>query len=448
MPDQRETLVRKMVEEGTSDDDILSTLKVYDVQHSLPARPVSAEDFAPDKDRPIWQASASLPGGTFAEKLKGAVSALGGEAIGALKGAAHSAIGIGEMAASGIPGMMPTGLPDPVFAHARAATAYGTDPAERFGGGMETAAELAAPAMDFAKGGLALAKTVPRVPSLALDAAEWLPVVGSPIHKTRKILSLILDNAATSAKSSANAGGRLVTSPSNSSAAESELAAMLEELRAPQRPNSVELPPPAELPPGYTPRTDAPAPVAVTPSANAGGRLAQPSPPPVKQAITDALTELQQPTQPARVTLPPPPDLPPGYTPRASVPKPKAAKMDAPKAEPDDAPRARAYFLKPQAVIDVENAAKEAHAARMASKATADIAVSDLPAAWQSRVGQDLFPVTGSEGKDMLAGLMDEMRTRGLTAGQAITAVVKNKTLPTQVRAQLIRALSMTPGAQ
>lgn len=50
MPDpRRELLVRKMVEEGTSDQDILDTLKTFDAMY---ARPVSAEDFTAQTPQP------------------------------------------------------------------------------------------------------------------------------------------------------------------------------------------------------------------------------------------------------------------------------------------------------------------------------------------------------------------------------------------------------------
>lgn len=78
--DRRALLVRKMVDEGTSDDDIRATLKAFDAREGVPSaastlydpnrRPVSAEDF-------IDKRGTRAPGSTFAEKIGNAASMLG-----------------------------------------------------------------------------------------------------------------------------------------------------------------------------------------------------------------------------------------------------------------------------------------------------------------------------------------------------------------------------------
>ena len=163
-----------------------------------PRKPVSAEDFAPTT---LPYKGQRVPGDTFADKLRNAASVLGGEALGGLKGAAHSALNIGQMAvdAGMVPGVTPSGfnpaMRTPVIQCAEADTAYGSDPAEQFGGQLEIAVELAAPALDVAKGGVALAKAVPKliqnVSPLALDIATHLIPGGSTIRRGAKIDNLV-----------------------------------------------------------------------------------------------------------------------------------------------------------------------------------------------------------------------------------------------------------------
>lgn len=129
--DPREVLVRKMIAEGTSDDDIRATLKVYDAQ----------------------QAKSPAPSGV--SRILGLAKDTG---IGALKGAAHTGIDLAHTAAQSgmIPGLSSGSLPSDVTDKARENTAY-TNNAQRVGGALETVAELAVPA------GLGLAgNAVPR----------------------------------------------------------------------------------------------------------------------------------------------------------------------------------------------------------------------------------------------------------------------------------------------
>lgn len=122
MPDRREELVRKMVAEGTSDDDIRATLKAFDAQPQAAAA-------APERSML----------GTAAEVGKGF-----------LKGAASSVAGLGEMAANAgmLPGVRPSAfnetMRNPAFTRAEEATTATNTP-QMVGKGLEMAAELAMP---------------------------------------------------------------------------------------------------------------------------------------------------------------------------------------------------------------------------------------------------------------------------------------------------------------
>lgn len=358
---------------------------------SLPTKPVSAEDFAPKA--PSWPAT------------------IGDALVGAAKGAA----GLGKTALN--TGLMLTGQGIGRFDPAIDPWLEPTTEAQRVGRNTEMAAEFAVPAFDVAKGAVSLAQAVPRVASkispAAVDIASHLPVVGKYV-RAGQVLGKVLDMGKAAAQemrppTSAPASVRPVTS------LDDELAA-LEAWGAP-----------APSPP-------------VNP--NVGGRLVPRQAPTVEQAVSDALTDMQTPTPPARITTPPPPDLPAGYTPRTTVPKPKAVKASLPAEPPVEPPTPpkRAYFLKSEAQIADEKAATAA--ARSAPSRTLN--VSDLPASWQARVGQDIFPTTGAEGEAVMNAFRQELRDRGLSVGEAIAAVSRNKNLPVQLRSQLLRALSKT----
>jgi len=185
---------------------------------------------------------------------------------------------------------------------------------------------------------------------------------------------------------------------------------------------------------------------AVTPPA---GRVVPAVPrPSIEQVAADALAEARVPPSPARVTTPPPASLPPGYTPRSTVPKQKMAKAAMPESAPaarqrppaspppNEGPPKRAYFLRSPDEIAAAAEPTEAVAP------SGSVNVSDLPAAWKSHTGQDLFPVTGAEAKEITAALRAEIKDRGMTVGQAIAAVSKNKDIPTKLRAQIIRSFT------
>ena len=406
----------------------------------------------------------TVEGDTFADKIRNAAAAIGSGAVGFAKGAAHTALDLGQQAidAGMIPGTTSSFLnpafENPVLRKAQEDTAYTNTP-ERVGGAVETAAELAQPAMEAGKAGLALVRAVPgavakiapsvgpaldRIGSSALlDAASY---VAPPVRwgqTAARLLGKALDQITPAAADVANAGGRLVKAgESGAKSAEQWISDALEELRQPAKPASVELPPPAELPPGYVPRTEAPP---VAPSPNAGGRVVPAQTPTTTQVLSEALAEARAPEPPARVTTPPQVELPPGYTPRTSAPKPRTAtpSQPAPAAAPaTPASPQRAYFLRsPEELADIA-AAKAAPAA-----APSELTVHDLPEAWKGKVGQDLFPVTGAEGKEIAAAFRQEIAQRGMSPGEAMSLISKNKNLPTVVRSQLIRAIGKM-GAQ
>jgi hypothetical protein len=190
--------------------------------------------------------------------------------------------------------------------------------------------------------------------------------------------------------------------------------------------------------------------------------VAAPPRPTAEDMLAESMAKLRQP-EPVTVTTPPPADLPPGYTPRTTVPKPKPVKMAA-KAEPKPpVERKRAYFLKSADDIAAEAAPVEAAtapgqqrpyflkspeeiaAAQAPSEAvtpSGSITLDDLPASWRSHTGQDLFPTTGVEAKVIRDTLREEIKARGLTVGQAMAAISKNKDIPTKMRSQMMRALS------
>ncbi len=170
------------------------------------------------------------------------------------------------------------------------------------------------------------------------------------------------------------------------------------------------------------------------PSAMVSGRIVPAQSQTLAEVLTDALAETRASGMP-RITTPPEPSLPAGYTPRTTVPKPRAVKMSGPTAAPVAEPPAqpkRAYFLKSEAdLAPVES-----------PPATGTIDPSELPASWQQHIGQDLFPLTGKEGAEVVTALADELRGSGMSVGQAMMAVSKNPDIPVQFRQQLLKSLS------
>ena len=401
---------------------------VYDdlPRSTLPTRPVSAEDFV--KPSTGWPAK------------------LGDIALGALKGLGSTAAGIAEMGANAgmVPGVLPAAfnpaMRNPAFTRAEElTTATNTD--QRIGKGLETAAELAVPAFEAGKAGLALAKAAPSAARKALPAvAEALASERPLLAQARsaiakKILSSVLGEPA-----SVNAGGRIVK---GSKLTDTEaLAGVLDELRVPAAAQpKVTLPPQPMLPPSYTPRTSAPnvAPAVLeeanvpVPSLGPDARTTSYTGPERRGVVRSAADEdaLYAASRADRERM----------AARFKQTSPGALenqRMAAERTAADAAPPAakRAYFLKsPEELAAV---ADEAVAP------SGSISPEDLPAAWRQHTGQDLFPVTGEEGKAVAAALKAELQERGMSVGEAMARVSANKSIPTKERAQLIKALNQS----
>ena len=257
----------------------------------------------------------------------------------------------------------------------------------------------------------------------AVTGAAW-PVVrtaggaafdvatGHPLRAAGKVLGYILD----AAKPAAKAAPPPVVPPRPVYTGTS---------MAPTKMPNVSFSMPAPRPPVQVPVVAPPA-----------GRVVPPETPSINTALADALEALRAPKTPP-VELPPQVTLPAGYTPRATVPKPKPAKMAAPPpAQEPAAPPKRAYFLKSE-----EELATARAPSAPSPKPTGEIRIQDLPESWQSRVGQDLFPLTGAEGDAVAAELAAELSARGLSRSEALMAVSKNKDISTQARQQLMKAL-------
>ncbi len=431
----------------------------------LPTRPVSAEDFMKPED------IANRDNGTplSLDVLKG---------FG--KRAASSVADVGEMAAASlnVPGvradLFNPVLRHPIFQRVSEDT-KATNKAQELGGNLELAAELAGPAVSVAKAVPALAKG-------AVSAAKALPSavrVGGPVlvdlatgnylKAGRRLLGAALEGGkfaeelpkvaeelkappvmtgtATAPPQVIGAPGGFsmpvgpppravppppgrVVAPPARIAAEDQIAAALAESGPPAMP-PVELPPQAALPPGYTPRSTVPA------SARPAAARPPAAPPAPAAAIPDevpapSLAEQLQASLEAQA----------GAAPRAPVPTadrvPKAVKARMAKArarpEPTGPPQ-RAYFLKSPEAIAAADEVPEAVAP------SGSIDMADLPASWKAHTGQDLFPTTGAEAKAMRTALRAEIKDRGMTVGQAIAAVSKNKDIPTPLRAQMLRSL-------
>lgn len=408
MPDQRETLVRKMVEEGTSDDDIRATLKSYDAQQQSAAKPPASS------------------------QALGQIKDVG---IGIVKGLGSTVANIAELAANAgvIPGQARGGMFDsamrhPLFTKAEELTTAANTP-QRIGKVGEQVAELAVPAYQTGRAALSLAG---KAGPLAVEAASHLPIIGRPLRILRMIGRALPEAEAVSS----NAGGRLVQRSGPTT--ESAISDALSELRRPEPPPSVELPPGRGLPPGYEPRTSAP-PLRLSPptepSPNAGGRLAPRQTPSLQQELSDALAEVNKPEPPRRITTPPEPKLPAGFTPRSSVPKPKAAKAAAPVAtESTPAAPKRAYFLRPLSEMKGE-------AGMPVEPLGRPVTIDDLPASWRSRTGQALGGEQWKAGTALSADALSEIQQRGLSVPDAIDAVAKNPGLSPSQRLNLQSAL-------
>lgn len=330
---------------------------------------------------------------------------IGDVAIGALKGAGATVSHLGELAVNAgmVPGVQPAPFNpawrSPIFQKTDDLTTA-TNTAQKVGKAGETVAELAAPAVDVAKAGIAGVRALTGGADLggaAFDAATHLIPGGRYLRGARQLLGAALDTAPTTTPSASNAGGKLV--PKAGPSFSDQLSSILEDLRKPEPPGTVSLPPQAQLPPGYTPRASVGPAVRLVPKAAA-------VPSPSGAAAVEAAA--------------------PAATP---------AEAAAPSSSP-----ARLYFLK-----SPEQMAQEASSGPRAMP-KGSITVEDLPASWKPRTGQDLFPLTGADGASVKSEMLQEIKDRGLSLGEAISLISRNPDVSTQLRTQMIRALTQGSG--
>lgn len=451
-----------MMDEGTDDEDILATLKVFDARSALPTRPVSAEDFAPPRASKGWPATV----GDFATGLfKGVPAAFefakdaamaGTGDVRALQRTGERLTGAagaqGEQFRKGREALNATDVPLPVrlneaagrFAAsalpfvgpgaASAGEAIGRgDTAEGLGEatallaplGASTALPYAGRAASAAGRGAQAIAGHPLARFAARKAAEATPYVG-PIVRDAQIKSAIADLAA-------------------------EVRAGRAAPKAPTGPVVLPEPTPVRMGYGqesgsmrygYTPEPAAP-PVRAEPpppSPNAGGTLIKERVPSAEQAMADALAEVPLTEPPARITTPPQADLPAGYTPRTTVPKPKPAKAELPAAHPArKAAEAKAAKPKADATMGPKGyflrEPPPVATAADATPLTADL--QQLPTSWRTRTDQPIARVTKAE----ISQMADAMTAEGIDAAEAMRAVTSDPHLPPQVRTELMTAL-------
>lgn len=160
-------------------------------------------------------------------------------------------------------------------------------------------------------------------------------------------------------------------------------------------------------------------------SPNAGGKLVPAEEPTLNDVIGKALDNLQKKAPPAKMTTPPQPELPAGYTPRTTVPKPAAP---------------RPYFLKPETVDDPTSAIQP-QAATGPRATPQSVDYMQLPPSWQRNTLPASFAPKEIEGSGLAAAFREELVRRGISPGDAIPLVLQNKDLPVAVKTQLVSAL-------
>ena len=311
----------------------------------------------------------------------------------------------------------------------------------------KVAPPLATIGEQLASKGRAVSTAVGKVNPVVLDIAGELvgQAVGAHLGVptlARRVLGHVLEEVT---RKNPNKGGRVV---GGSKLTDTEaLAGVLDELRAPVAAQpKVTLQPQPTLPPGYTPR----AATRLTPTVIDDASIPVAAEPGMPSLGPDARSPVYQgPERRASVRSSAGDDL---LYAASRADRERAAarfkqtspgalenqRMAAERAAADAMPPAakRAYFLKsPEELAAV---ADEAVAP------SGSISPDDLPAAWRQHTGQDLFPVTGEEGKAVAEALKQELQARGMSVGEAMARVSANKSIPTKERAQLIRALNQS----
>lgn len=491
-------IVQRMVDAGESDDDIRFVVSDFKSKYALPDKPVSAEDFAPVPKSKGWPAILGDAVSTFGRKtIGGAVEAaktlsdlqrgtLGGDmeaaqrtadrVRGIIKAQADQFQKAGEAqtpteaTAHFFAGLTP--LVGPAAADAGEAIARG-DIGEGLGEGAALLAPLGAArvapsalrgAQAVGRGAAKAGATAARAAGPAIRAAEAIervPVVGLPVRAVMDPLRVPIALA------------KIISKAAESKAAKAAAKAEVTPVPAPAPPVVPIEPTPARLGYGqhermgygYEPVPDAPPPtpppVAAEVSPNAGGALRRgPDGAPIRvrpaeAEIADALAEVaaSEPVipPPARITTPPQPDLPPGYTPRTTVPKPKAAKPKpvtdaeakayarkraAEKASAEAPPASkRPYFLRSEADMEAIRRAKAERAAPVEPSDFTD--ARNLPEPWRQHMDQPVTRVTASDVNQMA----EAMTAEGISPQAAIRAVSKDTQLPANVRLELMTAL-------
>lgn len=149
-----------------------------------------------------------------------------------------------------------------------------------------------------------------------------------------------------------------------------------------------------------------------TPAAQAGGRLvgarAARS---AEQEMADAIAEVRQATPSPKITTPPEPNLPAGYTPRTAAIAPK-----------------RAYFLKPAAEVPT-------------APTKGQVGLNDLPESWKGLTAPPEMAPRDIGGSELAGAYSQELVRRGVKPAAAMKAVRGNPDLPPDVKTQILNAL-------
>ena len=156
-----------------------------------------------------------------------------------------------------------------------------------------------------------------------------------------------------------------------------------------------------------------------------GAKVVPAQEPTLNDVISKALDALQKPAQPAKITTPPQAELPPGYTPRTTVPKPAAP---------------RPYFLKPETVDDPTTAIQP-QAATGPRPTPQSVDYMQLPPSWQRNTRPASIAPNEIEGSGLAAAFREELVRRGIQPADAIPLVLRNPDLPIAVKTQLVSAL-------